>query len=452
MISKICRMSHRMAVVATAIAAALSASAETFEAAQQAVVNMAVGWNAGNRLDANSGDVNNMWIEAWSDRTPANYETSWGQPQITRELIHMFKEAGFNAIRVPVTWYPHIGTVTVDPSKTDWKAIWDISTWTGYDVDPVWMQRVHEVVDYVIDEGMYCILNVHHDTGTGSTAWLRADMSVYNTQKDRFESLWTQIAEEFKNYGERLLFEGYNEMLDSYGSWCFASFNTTNRYDASVAKDAYQAINSYAQSFVDAVRATGGNNTERNLVVCSYGACCGEGNWNSHLQEPLTELQMPQDNTDGHIIFEVHAYPSPTSASQARSSVESLLTVLNKHLAPKGAPIIIGEWGIGSDESKPYFDTMAEYLVKRCKEEQIGTFLWMVAAEGEDCTVPQWTNETLRDAIIRGYYGEGGYQSADDITIDSQDDAPYYDLTGRQIAHPSDKGIYIRGHKKIYRR
>lgn len=427
------------------LCAVLSGAAQGFEDASTAVANMRIGWNAGNRLDANSGDVNNMWIEAWSERMPKNYETAWGQPQITRELIHMFKEAGFNAIRVPVTWYPHMGSVIVDPAQTDRKPVWDNSTWTGFGVDPVWMARVREVVDYVVGEGMYCILNIHHDTGDATTAWLRADMTVYETQKERFEALWTQIAEEFRDYDGHLLFEGYNEMLDSYGSWCFASFNTSSRYDEAVAKSAYDAINSYAQSFVNAVRATGGNNTERNLVVCTYGACCGDGTWNSHLQDPLKEMKIPHDNADGHIILEVHAYPALSNASQATSVVNTLVATWKTHLLSKGAPLIIGEWGTGNEQSAAYRSALAEALVKRCKEENIATFLWMAAADGEDCKVPQWTDTELKDAIVKGYYGEGGYSAinAPSAVATSSKDV-LYNLKGQRIVAPMPSEVVVR--------
>ena len=178
-------------------------------------------------------------------------------------------------------------------------------------VDAAWMQRVHQVVDYVLNTGMYCLLNVHHDTGDGSTHWLHASMNTYNDTKDKFEYLWQQIAEEFKEYGEKLLFEGYNEMLDEYNSWCFASFAAPGRYDAASSADSYNAINSYAQSFVNAVRATGGNNSQRNLVVNTYAAANGYGNWNPHLKDPLTEMKYPVDPAGtGHIAFQVHFYPS----------------------------------------------------------------------------------------------------------------------------------------------
>ena len=277
-----------------------------FETAYEAVGNMLLGWNLGNTLDSNSGDVNNMWIEAWTNRQPADYETAWGQPVTKPELMKMFKEAGFNAIRVPVTWYPHMEatfkSVKWDNAKQG-LTTWDMANDLGTKVDAEWMKRVREVVDYVIGQGMYCILNVHHDTGASNTAWLIADDGAYQKEQARFEALWTQIAEEFRDYDEHLLFEGYNEMLDTQRSWCFASFAATGGYNASIAKSAYSGINSYAQSFVNAVRATGGNNAQRNLIVNTYGSCSGSGTWNSHLQDPLKQMKLPEDAAKDHLLL-----------------------------------------------------------------------------------------------------------------------------------------------------
>ena len=341
-------MKKRMLVALVAMWGLMTSAAD-FETATSAVSNMRVGWNLGNTLDSNSGDVNNMWIEAWSDRSPSAYETAWGQPVTKPELLKMFKEAGFNAIRVPVTWYPHM-EATFKSVKWD-NAKQGLTTWDmandpiGTKIQAEWMKRVHEVVDYVISQGMYCILNVHHDTGDGSTAWLRADEAVYAQQKDRFEAVWTQIAEEFKDYDEHLLFEGYNEMLDSYGSWCFASFATSSNYNASVATSAYNAINNYAQSFVNAVRATGGNNAQRNLIVNTYGACSGSGTWSSHLKDPLTQMKRPTDNVSDHLIFEVHTYIDVKNISNAKKEVDQMIRDVKTNLASKGAPVIFGEWG-----------------------------------------------------------------------------------------------------------
>ena len=376
-----------------------------FESAAEAVAHMGAGWNLGNTLDSHSGSIDHMWIEAWTSRTPKDYETAWGQPQATRALIHMFKEAGFGAIRIPVTWYPHIGKVSVTVDA-DGKECWDMSAWTGTEVDPVWMARVKEVVDYVIDEGMYCILNVHHDTGDNGesmngTAWLVADR--FDEAKDRYAALWAQIAETFKDYGERLLFESYNEMLDSYNSWCFASFASPDRYDAAVASAAYAGINNYAKLFVETVRASGGNNAERNLVVNTYGACSGDGTWNQHLKEPLSNMQIPE--APGHIAVQVHSYweSDKFSASQ-RKEIDQLFTNLDTHLVRRlGVPVIIGEWGGGVGKDTALNEEFSRYFTAKAREAGVATFFWMGLSDGKDRETPSWTMPATKDAILSSY-------------------------------------------------
>ena len=421
----------------------LTALADGFETASQAVANMRVGWNLGNTLDSNSGDVNNMWIEAWTQRTPKDYETAWGQPVTKPELMKMFKDAGFNAIRVPVTWYPHMEATfsgvqwnNATQSLTPWDPVSDP---IGTKIQEAWMKRVHEVVDYVISQGMYCILNIHHDTGDGSTAWLIADEAVYAKQKERFEAVWQQIAEEFKDYGDHLLFEGYNEMLDSYGSWCFASFATSGNYNATVATSAYNAINGYAQSFVNAVRSTGGNNAQRNLIVNTYGACSGSGTWNSHLQDPLKKMQLPTDNAANHLIFEIHSYIDVKNISNAKKDVDQMISAVKTNLASKGAPVIFGEWGTSTDKGyENYRSNMlafARYFVEQCKANNIGMFYWMGLSDGNSRSVPEFNQADLKDAIIKGYYGEGGYSGITPETL-SPVATDYYNLHGHRLPTP----------------
>lgn len=375
-----------------------------FESAADAVLHMGAGWNLGNTLDSHSGDTQHMWIEAWTARTPKDYETAWGQPQATRALIHMFKEAGFGAIRIPVTWYPHMGTVSIHMEGE--KECWDMSTWTGTHVDPVWMARVKEVVDYVIDEGMYCILNVHHDTGDNGkemkgTAWLVADR--FDAAKDRYEALWKQIAETFRDYGERLLFESYNEMLDSYNSWCFASYASPDRYDAALATAAYAGINNYAKLFVETVRATGGNNAERNLVVNTYGACSGDGTWNQHLKEPLSNMQIPEN--PGHIAVEVHSYwDSETFSASQQKEIDQLFTNLDTYLVRRlGVPVIIGECGggVGKDTEKNV--SFTRYFMSKARAAGVAPFWWMGLSDGKDRETPTWTMPATKDAIVNSY-------------------------------------------------
>ena len=424
------------------------------ETADKAVTNMRLGWNLGNTLDANSGDVDNMWIERWSSRTPADYEKSWGQVPTTQALIDMMRDAGINAIRVPVTWYPHMVKTW---AWVDGSTKWD-QTKAPIEkyMNEAWMRRVKQTVDYIINAGMYCVLNVHHDTGAANTAWIRASMDNYQRNRELYEWLWTRIAEEFKNYGDHLIFEGYNEMLDEKSSWCFASFSYDGNYNASAASDSYDAINHYAQTFVDAVRATGGNNATRNLMVNTYGACNGDGNWSTHLAEPLTNMKLPEDSTDGHIILQVHYYPSFSTLSEGKGSTNSLCRVLKSKLASKGAPVVVGEWGAADDSKVSYvknsevFLQWARYFVEHAKQNGIGTFLWMGLSDGEARSVPQFSQPDLLEAIVKGYYGEEGYSSSiGSPQICSQSDGAVYSLSGQQIKPSAHQpGIYIQNGSK----
>ena len=423
----------------------LTTQATDFESASSAVANMRVGWNLGNTLDSNSGDVNNMWIEKWTSRTPSDYEKAWGQPVTKPELMKMMKEAGFNAIRVPVTWYPHM-EAKFNLNGTVWNMAADD---LGTKIQASWMKRVREVVDYVIAQGMYCILNIHHDTGASSTAWLVASEADYTKQKTRFEEVWRQIAEEFKDYDQHLLFEGYNEMLDPYDSWCFASFATTSNYNATVATSAYNAINSYAQSFVNAVRSTGGNNAQRNLIVSTYGACSGSGTWNSHLQDPLKQMKIPTGESN-HLIFEVHSYLDVKNLSNAKNEVNQMMRDLKNNLASKGAPVIFGEWGTSTDGAYDSYRSnmlaFARYFVEQAKASNMATFYWMGLSDGEHRSKPEFNQADLKDAIIKGYYGEGGYSSGIQL-IEGQDKAEvvgYYDLHGRRLTNGKSGSVTIR--------
>ena len=434
----------KMILVALMVMGCETVLADEFETAAEAVANMRVGWNLGNTLDSNSGDVNNMWIEAWTQRRPTDYETAWGQPVTKPELMKMFKAAGFNAIRVPVTWYPHMEAtfngVTWN-NATNSLTAWDTAADPiGTKIQEAWMKRVHEVVDYVISQNMYCILNIHHDTGAGSTAWLVASEADYAKQKERFEEVWRQIAEEFKDYDEHLLFEGYNEMLDTYDSWCFASFSAPGNYNSSVATSAYNAINSYAQSFVDAVRSTGGNNAQRNLIVNTYGACNGSGTWNQHLQDPLKQMKLPKDNVSNHLIFEVHTYIGVTNLSNAKSEVNQIISTVKSNLVSKGAPVIFGEWGTSTDKGyENYRSNMlayARYFVEQAKANNMGTFYWMGLSDGSHRSVPEFNEADLKDAIIKGYYGDEGYQGISYVEASPSQPVACYNLSGHRLSAP----------------
>lgn len=431
-------------------------NAQEFESATDAVRNMQVGWNLGNTLESNSGDTTNMWIEKWSQRKTSDYETAWGQALTTQALIHLFKEAGFNAIRVPVTWYPHTKN-TWNISLVNNQPVWSpTKDPIGTDIDPVWMARVKEVVDYVINEGMYCIINIHHDTGTANTHWLIADTANYNAQHERFAAIWKQIAEEFKDYDEHLLFEGYNEMTDPANSWCFASFGTSARYNAGMAKSAYEAINRYAQLFVNTVRATGGNNAARNLIVSTYAGCDGHGTWNNHLNDPLKNLKLPQDEATNHLIFEVHSYWDTKNFSSA--SVGELTTSINNlknnlSVPNNNTPVIIGEWGSADDSggSKPQqLNAFAEAYSREAKKAGFTTFYWMGLVDGKtDRVVPQWTQPAVRDAILKGYRTAVPLEEVREARTDSR----IFSVMGQEMGTDRTSlpsGLYIQSGKTFF--
>ena len=346
------------------------------ESAAQAVKNMGIGTNFGNCTD-----VVAMWMNMNSNSV-TDFEKAWGQVPTTKPMVDFLKKNGFNSVRIPVTWFQHM--------KADGT------------VDEAWMNRIQEIVDYVIDNGMYCILNVHHDTGADSDDvkhWIKADEANYNENKEKFESLWTQIATRFKNYDQHLLFEGYNEMLDANSTW-------------NAPKDAssYKALNGYAQSFVNAVRATGGNNETRNLIINTYAAANGD--------DVLNNLAIPTDKVDGHIAVEVHTY-SPWDwfakgkwDASCSKEIADMFTRLNNKFISKGIPCIIGEYGTHGSKSVSKNSSASEIqaaadqaadIVKQAKAYGVATFYWMSIFDGTDRSVPQWTLPTVVEAMKKAY-------------------------------------------------
>lgn len=342
------------------------------ESAASAVKNMKLGWNLGNTLDAS-----NTWT---ANPTPADFETAWGQPVTTQALMTFLKKEGFNAVRVPVTWWQHLDG--------------------DNNINEDWMNRVQEVVDYVINAGMYCILNVHHDTGAGDTEWLKADIDTYEANNAKFVKIWQQIAARFATYDQHLLFEGYNEMLDKNNTWS-APKNTSS----------YTALNQFAQSFVNTVRATGGNNATRNLIVNTYSA--------AHGQATLDNFTVPTDNASGHIIAQIHSYDpydwfaGGSWTASCSTEIANMFTRLNNKFVSQGIPVIIGEYGthgstsVSKNSSSSQIQAAADQaadMVAKAKALNIATFYWMSIIDGTDRTVPQWSLPTVVSAMKSAYY------------------------------------------------
>ncbi len=388
----------RLLTISMIAASVTTMQAQSFETAQEAVANMGVGWNLGNTLEAHAKKPNPDIDSYWGQEGQES-ENDWGQPNTKPEVFKMMKEAGFGAIRIPVTWYNHMDK--------------------DGNVNAEWMARVKQVVDYALAQDLYCIINVHHDTGADEAgkhvSWIKAEGANYEKNKSKFEKLWLQIATEFKDYDQKLLFESYNEMLDKYSSWNYATSNKSGGYNETEAMDAYKAINDYAQSFVNVVRGTEGNNGVRNLVVNTYGACCG-GKWGSNElpMGPIREMKLPDDVTSNHLIFQIHSYPGlkPNNLAAIKTQVTTMMSDLKTILAAKGAPVIVGEWGTLNDDSdvnynnnKTNYLDFCKHFVTEAKNNGIITFYWMGLSDGSNRSLPVFHQPDLAETIVKAYRG-----------------------------------------------
>lgn len=313
----------------------LAALAQTLPPASQVADPITIGWNIGNSLEAVGG------------------ETAWGNPLVNQQLINAVKAAGFNAVRIPASWDLHADQGTLQ-------------------IDPAWMARVKEVVDYAHGQGMYVILNIHWDGG-----WLE-EHPLYSHQQavnEKQRAYWTQIATTFSNYDERLLFAGTNEVHADYGT------PTTEHITVQ---------QSYNQTFVDAVRATGGNNASRTLVVQTY---------NTNMWHGLNYFSLPSDTISNRLIVEVHhydpydytlnpsgsclywgaPYPPQSACSWAQESYhDDLFAQVRAKWVDQGVPVIIGEYGVAT---RPNLDLASrqyylEYVNRAAAANGIKTFYW----------------------------------------------------------------------------
>jgi aryl-phospho-beta-D-glucosidase BglC (GH1 family) len=308
-----------------------------------------LGWNLGNAFDAPES------------------ETAWGNPTVTPELLQAVAKAGFDLVRVPVTWTLHTGPAP------------------DFVIEPAWLTRVAEAVDYVRDAGMYAIINVHHDGADGfkQVEWITLNDSTgavtdANNQavKARFVAVWGQIAKSFAGYGEELLFESMNEIHDGYGQ-------PDPKY--------FTIINGLNQAFVDVVRASGGNNAKRHLVVPGY---------NTNIDHTIAGFELPKDPTPGRLIVSAHYYDPYLFALQGKKNtwgkaspgndgwgqedfVVTQFDKLKSHFVDKGVPVLIGEYGAcqqdGFEDYRRYY---MEYVTKAAVDRGLVPVYWDNGGEG----------------------------------------------------------------------
>lgn len=316
-----------------------------------------VGWNLGNAL------------EAAASATSAN-ETLWGNPKTSKVLIDAVKAAGFNAIRIPCAWSGYI------------------ENQANYKIKDSWLERVKEVVDYAVANDMYVILNIHWDGGWLEEKPLYTEQEAVNKKQ---KALWEQIAVYFRDYDEHLLFAGTNEVHADYG-------NPTNEH--------ITVQMSYNQTFVAAVRSTGGRNAHRNLVVQAY---------NTNIQHALNYLTLPTDQASNRLMAEVHFYDpyeftldhtsnkylwgsefagSPNVSTWGQeASVDSQFESIKTKFINKGIPVILGEYAATLRLSLPTAElekhkksriNYLSYVNASAKRNGLITFYWDSGHTGDN--------------------------------------------------------------------
>lgn len=280
---------------------------------------MGAGWNVGNSLDAIGG------------------ETAWGNPLVTQQLINSVKAAGFKTIRLPVAWS-------------------QFSDEANFVIKTAWMDRVEQVVNYALSNDMYVVMNIHWDGG-----WMQPTYAQQAYVNNRLKIMWTQIATRFKNYDDRLIFAGTNEVMvdGDYGT-------PTVEY--------YTVQNSFNQTFVDAVRATGGKNATRFLTVQGF---------NTNIDHAVNFAKIPADTVANKLLMEVHYYdpynftlntssnitqwgniatnPSATETWANESYVDAQFQKMKSTFVDKGVGVILGEYGVVSRTNVSGHETYRVY-------------------------------------------------------------------------------------------
>ncbi len=299
---------------------------------------MGIGWNIGNSLDAVGG------------------ETHWGNPQISKRLIDSVKHAGFNSVRIPVAW-----------SK--------FSNERDYIIEDYFMLRVETVVNYVLDNEMYAIINIHWDEG-----WMQPTYDDEYAVNYRLNAMWKQIASHFRDYDDHLLFAGTNEVL------------VTGEYGTPLEEN-YTVQNGFNQNFVTTVRNTGGRNVFRHLIVQGY---------NTNIDHTINFARIPKDTVEDRLFMEVHYYdpynftlnedseihqwgeisedPQSTENWANEVWVDAQFEKMQTNFINEGVPVILGEYGVIKREEVTDHDIYRkyylEYVTNSAVEHELVPFYW----------------------------------------------------------------------------
>lgn len=351
--------------------------------ALEVAADMAPGVNLCNTLDAYIGASQGL-----------ESETCWGQPKATPALIKAFKDKGFKTLRLPVTWYNHTGAAP------------------DYTIDPLWMDRVEAVANYAFDNGMYVIINLHHEDYSASVpgTWLCPTYAKQAACTDRIEKVWKQIAARFEDYGDYLLFETMNEPreIGSAGEWN----GGTAEHRA--------VVNAYNLAAVNAIRSTGGNNTTRFIMVPQVAATPVAA---------INDLVIP--NADTNCIVSVHNYfpynfclqkpgVKTWGTSSEISTLKNSMKALSDRFVKNGQAVIVGEWG--AENKGNYADRITYYDIyaRACKDGGLTPIVWIYSCNRQSL---KWDYPLVEDAIINLY--KPGNVPAESLALNTVRDTLY---------------------------
>lgn len=305
------------------------------------VEQMNFGWNLGDTLDVCNADRNGDGV--LDENSTTVDETLWGNPMATKELFQNLKDDGIDSVRIPITWRDHLDENNI--------------------IDEDWLNRVQEVVDYAYNLDIFVIINIHHDGGGDPNfgAWIRDASNNKEVVLDKYVTVWNQIAERFKDYSQKLIFESMNEV----------GFDDLNQ------RDAYLLLNEFNQTFVDLVRSSGGNNPNRYLLIAGY--------WTDIDMTISNYFVMPNDSANKCIVS-VHYYTPwefcTTNVNKTWGSdsdiehMEQQVQKLVDKFINSGIPVIVGEYGVGYGTDIDSQVLFCKTFVQLCHDNGIPTFLW----------------------------------------------------------------------------
>lgn len=295
---------------------------------------MGNGINLGNTMEAYGH------VSLGVDAEPSAYETLWGQPVTTKEMLIAMKDAGFDSVRIPVAW-----TNAIDYESGD------------YTIKKAYMDRVEEIVNYALDAGMYVVVNEHWD-GSWWGMFGSATSETREKAMELYVSMWSQIAERFQDYSDKLIFESGNEELGSR----LNDVDVSKDSGALTEDETYETTNKINQAFVDTIRGSGGNNPKRFLLIAGY---------NTNIKATLdSRFEMPKDSVANKLLVSVHYYDPWTYAGSEELSTwgseteyksqNEVLAMMTK-FTDQGIGVIIGEYGVLPAKDGTIKENTAEY-------------------------------------------------------------------------------------------